>query len=256
MGPPVKPEDDDKERRRRAYALVPGSRDALRARGPGNEIIRRYYVIRSLIIGKTILRTHAEEILIWPWRCSRRWPSASARRMPRATSRKANIWPRSWTAEAATRPAPCSAGPTRASIWPGPKWDSRSPASEFFNPPNLTPDRETGLGSWTKEQIVKVLRTGERPDGRILAPVMPWRSYSKLTDADAADLVSYLKSLPPVKNPVPAMTGAARSLTGQYDRGHALRRSSEYGAASPHSHAGSRISRSAERTRSVHRIPA
>jgi hypothetical protein len=41
---------------------------------------------------------------------------------------------------------------------------------------NLTPDKETGLGNWTKEQIVTAIQTGVRPDGRILSPIMSWES--------------------------------------------------------------------------------
>ena len=82
-----------------------------------------------------------------------------------------------------------------------------APGLGIFYPPNLTSDPETGLGQWTEADIVKAVRTGERPDGRELAPMMPWRSYAALTDDDALALAAYLKSLPPVRNRVPAPTG-------------------------------------------------
>ncbi|MBS7539696.1 c-type cytochrome [Ancylobacter lacus] len=82
------------------------------------------------------------------------------------------------------------------------------PGLGVFYPPNLTPDAATGLGGWSVADIVKAVRTGERPDGRVLAPAMPWRSYAALTDADARALAAYLKSLPPVANQVPPVTGA------------------------------------------------
>ncbi len=69
------------------------------------------------------------------------------------------------------------------------------PGLGIFYPPNLTPDPETGLGKWSEADIIKAVRTGVRPDGRQLAPVMPYHSYGKLTDADAKALVSYLKSI-------------------------------------------------------------
>jgi mono/diheme cytochrome c family protein len=72
---------------------------------------------------------------------------------------------------------------------------------------NLTPDKETGLGSWTRAQIVTAFTTGRRPDGRELAPVMPWRGYSKLTRADATAIAAYLQSLPPVKHEIPGPFG-------------------------------------------------
>ena len=66
---------------------------------------------------------------------------------------------------------------------------------------NLTPDSATGLGSWTNEQIVHALRTGNTPDGSQLAPIMPWMNYSSILDEnDAMAIAAYLKSLPPVSH--------------------------------------------------------
>lgn len=78
------------------------------------------------------------------------------------------------------------------------------PGLGVFYPPNLTPDAETGLGRWTEADIIKAVRTGQRPDGRELAPAMPWHAYSALNDEDAKALAVYLKSMPPVKNAAPA----------------------------------------------------
>jgi len=64
---------------------------------------------------------------------------------------------------------------------------------------NLTPDTATGIGKWSKEEIVKALRSGNTPDGSQLAPIMPWMNYASiLDDNDAMAIASYLKSLPPV----------------------------------------------------------
>ena len=71
-----------------------------------------------------------------------------------------------------------------------------------FVGPNLTPDKETGLGSWTDAQIAAALTTGVRPDGRILAPIMPWRAFANLTKPDVMAIVAYLRSLPPVQRKV------------------------------------------------------
>lgn len=90
------------------------------------------------------------------------------------------------------------------------------PGLGIFYPPNLTPDPETGLGRWSEADIIKAVRTGERPDGRMLAPAMPYRSYSALTDADAEALAAYLKSLPPVSNDVPDPAGSAADATLPY----------------------------------------
>lgn len=72
--------------------------------------------------------------------------------------------------------------------------------------PNLTPDKATGLGDWSAEQIVAAIRTGETPDGRGLVPVMPWPNLSTLTDEDAYAIAAYLQSLEPVSNEVPGFT--------------------------------------------------
>ena len=90
------------------------------------------------------------------------------------------------------------------------------PGLGIFYPPNLTPDRETGLGQWSEADITKALRTGVRPDGRQLVPVMPWPSYSKLTDDDMQALVAFLKSMRPVRNAPPRMTGASEKPAAPY----------------------------------------
>jgi mono/diheme cytochrome c family protein len=77
------------------------------------------------------------------------------------------------------------------------------PEVGVFYGPNLTPDEATGLGSWSERDIVTAIRTGKRPDGRTLAPIMPWAALAELTDSDAAAMAAYLKSLPPVSNKVP-----------------------------------------------------
>lgn len=88
------------------------------------------------------------------------------------------------------------------------------PGMGVFVGPNLTPDKETGLGSWTSQQIVTAITTGARPDGRVLAPIMPWPSLSKLTKADALAIAAYLKSLPAVKNKVAGPFGPDEKPTG------------------------------------------
>jgi mono/diheme cytochrome c family protein len=76
------------------------------------------------------------------------------------------------------------------------------PGLGVFVAPNLTPDKQTGLGNWTEQQIVTALTTGKTPDGRTLAPIMPWHAYANLTKSDALAIAAYLKSLPPVSNQV------------------------------------------------------
>ena len=68
--------------------------------------------------------------------------------------------------------------------------------------PNITPDRETGIGAWTDDAIVGSLLNGTGGDGEHLYPAMPYTYYTRLTQDDALAIVAYLKTLAPVRNPV------------------------------------------------------
>ena len=70
--------------------------------------------------------------------------------------------------------------------------------------PNITPDPETGIGKWTDHQIFLAIREGKRPDGSLLGPAMPSRSYRNLADEDVKAMVGYLRSLPPIYNVISA----------------------------------------------------
>jgi mono/diheme cytochrome c family protein len=87
------------------------------------------------------------------------------------------------------------------------------PGLGTFVPPNLTPDKDTGLGNWTKDQIVTAIQTGVRPDGRVLVPIMPWRAYAELTKSDAGAIAAYLQSLPPVSHQVPGPFASSEKPT-------------------------------------------
>jgi len=69
---------------------------------------------------------------------------------------------------------------------------------------NLTSHPTDGLGAWSQDEIVRVLKTGRAPDRQVEAFAMPWPFFSHLSDGDARDIAAYLKSLPPIQNRVPA----------------------------------------------------
>lgn len=69
--------------------------------------------------------------------------------------------------------------------------------------PNITQDKETGLGSWTDAQIKTLLTTGKRPNGVQIAPLMPTGYYKILTPGDLNAIVAYLRTVKPIKNEVP-----------------------------------------------------
>lgn len=68
-----------------------------------------------------------------------------------------------------------------------------------FYTPNITPDPETGIGKWTLKDFRRALREGRSPTGMYYYPVFPYRSYTKLSDSDIADMWAYLRSVPPVE---------------------------------------------------------
>lgn len=68
---------------------------------------------------------------------------------------------------------------------------------------NITPDRETGIGTWTLAQIVTAIRQGRRPDGSLIGPVMPVALYRGISDRDVLAMAIYLKSVEPVRNRPP-----------------------------------------------------
>jgi mono/diheme cytochrome c family protein len=70
--------------------------------------------------------------------------------------------------------------------------------------PNLTPDPETGAGTWTDDQFARAIREGIGHDGRTLFPLMPYTHYRSMSDEDLASVVVYLRSLAPVRNSLPA----------------------------------------------------
>jgi mono/diheme cytochrome c family protein len=87
------------------------------------------------------------------------------------------------------------------------------PGHGVFHGPNLTPDHDTGLGKWSTTQIVAAITTGRRPDGRVLAPIMPWHAFANLTREDSLAIAVFLKSLPAVKNKVPGPFGPSEKPT-------------------------------------------
>src|SRR5262249_33394310 len=69
-------------------------------------------------------------------------------------------------------------------------------------PPNITPDPETGAGNWTDDMFARAIREGIGHDGRALA-VMPWRRFRNLSDEDLASVISYVRSIPAIRNVLP-----------------------------------------------------
>jgi mono/diheme cytochrome c family protein len=64
---------------------------------------------------------------------------------------------------------------------------------------NITPDKETGIGGWTDEQIITAIRLGRRPNGERLVPVHPYTVFNGMAEEDVKTVVAFLRTVPPVK---------------------------------------------------------
>jgi len=69
-------------------------------------------------------------------------------------------------------------------------------------PSNITPDKETGIGDWTAEQIKAAIRDGRRPSGEQLSPQMPYGFYKIFAPADVDAVVAYLLAQPAIARKV------------------------------------------------------
>ena len=95
---------------------------------------------------------------------------------------------------------------------PGTEGAGNLPQGESFNDvsapgilphPNLTPDKETGAGTWTDAQFERAIRHGVGHDGRILTSAMPYAFFRSMTDEDVASVIVYLRSIAPVHKALP-----------------------------------------------------
>ena len=87
---------------------------------------------------------------------------------------------------------------------------------------NLTPDENTGIGSWSEDTFVQTIKTGRHMGvSRPILPPMPWKFYRNLTDEDLRSIYAYLRTIPPVHNRVPlpvppeAAFGATATAAGR-----------------------------------------
>lgn len=85
-------------------------------------------------------------------------------------------------------------------------------------PRNLTPDPETGLGSWSEQDIVHAIAGGRGHSGERLSAVMPWMNYSLVKANDLRAIAAYLKSLPPIQQAIPANIAPGDPVTAPYIR--------------------------------------
>lgn len=131
-------------------------------------------------------------VALWPWK-------------PNTEARLANLHPVGDAARGAyvVRLAGCVACHTkdgdRSSFLAG----GRALKTSFgiFLTPNITPDRDTGIGGWTTEDFVRAMAGGTAPDGSHYYPAFPYTSYTGMSERDMRDLKTYLFSRAPSDTP-------------------------------------------------------
>lgn len=77
----------------------------------------------------------------------------------------------------------------------------KSPFGTFYAP-NISSDRNDGIGNWSEANFVTAMMKGTSPDGQHLYPAFPYTSYQRMRPADVRDLFAYLKTLPAVRGKV------------------------------------------------------
>jgi mono/diheme cytochrome c family protein len=98
------------------------------------------------------------------------------------------------------------AGTRGLPVKPGTMAAGRSWASEgipWLTVSNITPDNDTGAGRWSDDALARGIREGIAHDGRALFPIMPYGNYRKMSDEDLASVITYLRSLQPVRHALP-----------------------------------------------------
>lgn len=84
---------------------------------------------------------------------------------------------------------------------------------------NITPDNETGIGTWTDDELLRAITQGISKNGDTLFPLMPYPQFNRIAKEDLLSIIAYLRTLKPIKNKVPErqlMMPIAAAYPGQY----------------------------------------
>lgn len=166
-------------------------------------IVKGIFKVTAIVLGigiALLLIALSYASLRWDARVERSVPNMTASLDPVNVARGESLFKTSLTCWECHSGGNANAAPSG-----GMKFDLTilNPALGVFYAPNITPDVETGIGSWTDGEIIRAIREGIRKDGRVLFPIMPVDPLNGLSDNDVLALVAYLRSLPPVRNDVP-----------------------------------------------------
>jgi mono/diheme cytochrome c family protein len=78
----------------------------------------------------------------------------------------------------------------------------KTPFGSFY-PPNISPDRNDGIGGWTAVDLANAIMAGVSPKGGHLYPALPYASYSRMSTKDVRDLSAFLRTTAPVQGKAP-----------------------------------------------------
>jgi mono/diheme cytochrome c family protein len=113
-------------------------------------------------------------------------------------------------------------GPDLTKYLAGGGFKSQTPVGTYVSR-NLTPDKETGLGRRTDDEVKRVLRSGVFPDGHVVpGTTMPWAAFANWSEEDRHAVVVYLRHLPPIRRQTPEpVLGNALAVPGTFEQDHA-----------------------------------
>jgi len=69
---------------------------------------------------------------------------------------------------------------------------------------NITPDNETGIGTWTDDDLLKAITQGISKNGDTLFPIMPYPNFNRMAKEDLLSIIAYIRTLKPIRNKIPA----------------------------------------------------
>jgi mono/diheme cytochrome c family protein len=78
----------------------------------------------------------------------------------------------------------------------------KTPFGSFY-PPNISPDKKDGIGSWSAADVADAIMAGVSPNGEQLYPALPYTSYCRMSIKDVGDLFAFLRTTPPVTGRAP-----------------------------------------------------
>lgn len=189
-------------------------------------ILKAAVILLGLVV-LLVLLVSAYVLTVWDSPETRPAPTLSGSRDSAAIARGRYLYSTTWQCGECHQSEGAAAGSPPSG---GRVFDLREigPGFGIYYSRNITPDSSTGIGLWTDGEILQAIREGIGKDRRLLFPIMPTDWLKDISDADGLAIVAYLRSLPPVHNPVsdrePSFAAKALITFGAIAPGPAIER--------------------------------